>query len=360
MATCVWKVGYPERSLKDTRVGYVMKGEEADKAGFQPGDRITHVNDVKIESWIGKADTSLTAQIILSEGEKIRFKVQRDGEEIELVSGYYIPESKHFWNRTETRKIGIGQSIPVIVDGVIDNSPAQLAGLQPGDTFTQVNGNPVYCYQNILDAIAETEGQPITIHFTRNDQELTATLTPRKPEPPFDGRFDLGIHLRPYEVHSQDRYPNPYVQIKESLNTMLLTIQKVSSSESSLGLEHLSGPAGIAKTYFEMLKSPEGWKIMLWFTVLFNINLAVLNMLPLPVLDGGHITLAIFELIFRRPLNEKVLIYLQTACALMLMGFMLFVTFKDVGDLFKGEKQPTRPAPPSIHATRNDSGIALS
>ena len=78
---------------------------------------------------------------------------------------------------------------------------------------------------------------------------------------------------------------------------------------------------------------------MLWFSVILNVNLALLNMLPLPVLDGGHITLAIVEGIRRKPVNAKALEWVQTACALLIMGFMLFVTFFDVQDVFGGGKK---------------------
>jgi len=68
--------------------------------------------------------------------------------------------------------------------------------------------------------------------------------------------------------------------------------------------------------------------------VLINVNLALLNLLPFPVLDGGHITLAIIEKIRRKPINVRVLEFVQTACALVLIGFMLYLTFYDVGDIF--------------------------
>src|SRR5262249_31731457 len=85
-------------------------------------------------------------------------------------------------------------------------------------------------------------------------------------------------------------------------------------------------------------QSPDGWRMALWFSVLLNVNLALLNLLPLPVLDGGHITLAIFEIIRRRPIQgtieTRILEWVQTAAAVLLIGFMLFVTFFDVQDLF--------------------------
>jgi regulator of sigma E protease len=84
----------------------------------------------------------------------------------------------------------------------------------------------------------------------------------------------------------------------------------------------------------------DGWRRILAFMVLFNVNLAVLNMMPFPVLDGGHITLALLEKIFGRPVRAKPLEVLQTVCALLLISLMLFVTSKDIGDGFgRGSKK---------------------
>ena len=86
-------------------------------------------------------------------------------------------------------------------------------------------------------------------------------------------------------------HPTAWEQIEHSVGIMYTTITKVVSSQSDVGVQHLAGPIGIGKGYYQMLTSPDGWKMALSFTVLFNINLAILNMLPFPVLDGGHITL---------------------------------------------------------------------
>jgi len=95
-----------------------------------------------------------------------------------------------------------------------------------------------------------------------------------------------------------------------------------------------------------MLLTPDGWRWALAFSVFFNVNLALLNLLPFPVLDGGHIVLAFIEGIRRKPVNIKVLEFVQTACALLLFGFILFVTFFDVLDL-PWQKLIPEKAPPA-------------
>ena len=88
-----------------------------------------------------------------------------------------------------------------------------------------------------------------------------------------------------------------------------------------------------------MFESDQGWRLAIWFSVLMNVNLALLNMLPFPVLDGGHITLAILEAIRRKPISGKILEYVQSGCAVVLIGYMLYIFFYDVQDLpWKREK----------------------
>ena len=124
---------------------------------------------------------------------------------------------------------------------------------------------------------------------------------------------------------------------------MFQTIQAVFSRKSDVSAQHLSGFIGITRVYYSLFQDKYGWLLVLWFSVVLNINLAILNMLPFPVLDGGHITMAIIESIRRRPINIRVLEVVQTACVLLIFGFMIFVSIKDTGDIFgagqKSERQ---------------------
>ncbi|NIP94598.1 MAG: site-2 protease family protein, partial [Akkermansiaceae bacterium] len=98
------------------------------------------------------------------------------------------------------------------------------------------------------------------------------------------------------EVIESLYHPGPFEQVGDSVRMMGVTIAKIVSPKSDVGVQHLAGPVGIGGIMFDMLRTPNGWKRLLWFMVLFNVNLAILNMLPLPVLDGGHIVLSIGEM----------------------------------------------------------------
>jgi len=114
----------------------------------------------------------------------------------------------------------------------------------------------------------------------------------------------------------------------------------VTSRSSSIGIDQLAGPVGIGKGYYEMLtSSSNGWKLALAFTVLFNINLAIINMLPFPVLDGGHITLSLLELIAGRPVHAKVLEIIQTGFVLVIFSLFIYISSKDIGSFIPGGKK---------------------
>ena len=119
-------------------------------------------------------------------------------------------------------------------------------------------------------------------------------------------------------------------------------IGAVTSRKSEIRPQHFSGPIGIMNLYRMILDSDEGWRLAIVFSVFFNVNLALINMLPLPVLDGGHILLGLIQLIRGRPItNIRILEIMETACTVAILGFLLYVTFYDVGDIFLGKKRPS-------------------
>jgi len=112
------------------------------------------------------------------------------------------------------------------------------------------------------------------------------------------------------------------------------TLSAIASPKSDVKLQHMSGPVMMLRVYYLMFENRDGWLMALWFSVILNVNLALLNLIPMPVLDGGHIALAIVEALRRRPVNARVLEIVQTACAVVIIGFMVYIAFFDVQDLF--------------------------
>jgi regulator of sigma E protease len=138
--------------------------------------------------------------------------------------------------------------------------------------------------------------------------------------------------------------------IRASMLSIFNTVGAIASPKSDVRLQHMSGPVMMMQVYYKMLSSKEGWRMALWFSVVLNVNLALLNLLPIPVLDGGHILLALIEAVRRRPVNMRVLEVVQTACAVLIIGFMVYIAFFDVQDLFGVRQNASKFSPKSTSA----------
>ncbi len=341
-AVAVWKVGKPADFIPSQVVGFVLPDSPAEKAGLQVGDKIVAINGQAVNGFAGSLD-SITERIILSRGERIRFIVERPGTAQPLVieSGFET-EKSHWYQRRGLRQVGIDSAGPAVIGKVSPNSPAADAGLGTGDRILSIDGQQLYSLAQFTQHLREHNWKTVTLGVRgANGTERTVDVTPERPIQPAGADPMVGIAWDPNgEVDIRMVHPAPLRQVADSLEMMWVTITSVISPDSNIGVDHLSGPVGIAKMQFELLQMEDGWRRILAFMVLFNVNLAVLNMLPFPVLDGGHITLALLEKLFGRPVKAKPLEILQTICALLLISLMLFVTSKDIGDSFgRGSSQ---------------------
>ena len=160
---------------------------------------------------------------------------------------------------------------------------------------------------------------------------------------------DFGITLDEYGRMAL-KHPRPVEQIRAGMMSIFNTVGAVASPKSDVKLQHMSGPVMMLRVYYVMFENNEGWRMALWFSVVLNVNLALLNLLPIPVLDGGHIVLAIIEAVRRRPVNMRVLEVVQTACAVLIIGFMVYIAFFDVQDLFGGRRDRPKFSPKNTPA----------
>jgi len=341
-AAIVWIVGHPVGEADTTTIiGYIPAESPSLKAGLQPGDKILEVDGKPVTRFSGMNNSVIWA-VVRSEGATIPFKVERNGQSMDFSVEPYRAETKG-WRRKSVRQVLILPAQTPIIDKVIPNSPAGEAGLHHGDVVQGFNGTKIYSPYAVGDYIEKHPNEPLTLEVARGNQVLTPTLTPRvlsekeKEKIPrlgiqwdTDGRMTVG-------------HPNPVEQVYNSITSTLNTIGAVASPKSDVKLQHLSGPFGIARIYYLLFQSENGWQLALWFSVVLNVNLALLNMLPIPVLDGGHIVLALIESVRRKPVNIKVLEFVQTACAVLIIGYMAYVSFFDLGDWIGKDPDEAKP-----------------
>lgn len=353
-ACLVWTLGKAEYTAnRETTIGWVKEGAPAARDGLLPGDKILEIDGKPVKTWQGMVD-SVTWGIVSSEKDKIEFLVERPGmgrQTIEVAAEKpKVDESLPWWQKVFTRppfrQAGISPKQKLKVGQFMEdstNNPAVLAGLQKGDVLLAVNGVEVIHSMQLKDFLKEQTGKEVEVTVQRGEETLKLTVVPRPPDQrPEDWDLEELAFLNFGVIWdaSGDRvldYPTPKQQLTDASRTIFQILGKLlPTSRSDIGASHLSGAIGIGGVYYRLFQNPDvwdAWLSVIWFSVVLNINLAILNMLPFPVLDGGHIVMAVLEWIRRKPLNLRVLEVLQTICVMLLLFFMVFVSFKDVGDL---------------------------
>jgi len=342
-AVIVWKVGKPKDFVPTQTIGEVVPGGPADKAGIRPGDRILEINGKPVRGFAGTLD-GIFESIVLSSGPEIRFLIEREGEPapIAVTSTFETPPTK-WWQRRALRRVGIQPLVEQLyINEVTKNSPAYRAGLRKGDTIVSLDGRSFRESDKAVGYIRSKGESPIDVIYERGTLRKSASISAVIPIQPKDSPAMLGVSLAETPFHDvRIVHPSPLAQVSDSLRMMWTTIVGLLTPSSSIGVDHLSGPVGIGSVMFDFLRMENGLQRILAFMVLFNVNLAILNMLPFPVLDGGHIVLALGEAAAGRPVRAKPLELLQTVFALLLISLMLFVTSKDISDKFgRGPKAP--------------------
>lgn len=335
MACIVWFVGKPESELDGTTIGLIQKDSPAAVAGFQSGDKILEVDGHPVQRFLSGTD-SVKWRIVRSEGETIPFKIQRNQETLTINSGWDKPTTEG-WRRPALRQVGMGPQLTPGIGFVTRGSPGEKAGLKAGDLIISANGKTVSSLDQLAPVLAENSGKDVALIVDRKGKNvpLTLAIPTANPGNP-DTIPNLGIDWgRMTFVH-----PNPWKQVSDAATSIFRMVDALLSPKSDVKAAHFSGPVGIMRLYYQVFETNYGWQLALSLSVLINVNLALLNLLPFPVLDGGHIVLAIVEGIRRKPINVRLLEVVQTACAILLIGFMLYVTFYDVGDLFPARQKP--------------------
>jgi regulator of sigma E protease len=334
-ALVVMGVGRPVSDGETTTViGYVEKDSPAEKAGLLPGDRITDVDGHTVTKFEGMGD-SVRWRIVRSEGETIPFTVERRvGNETKILKFNPTPikEETKFWQRKSLRQIGILPTQAVIVAEVKPNSPAAAAGLEKGDTITELNEKKLYYYAQVGEYMEDHPAEKLTLEVERAGKHFPVVVTPEMPISPPGEKPKIGI-LWDAEGRTALTYPGAIEQVRGSVNAMFETFGALFDRRSDIKPQHLGGAVKIMDVYARLFSRDQGWRLALWFSVLMNVNLALINLLPIPVLDGGHILLALIEAARRKPVSVRVLSVLQTCCAVLIIAFMLYIAFYDVQDL---------------------------
>ena len=231
---------------------------------------------------------------------------------------------------------------------VTPDSPAALAGMQPGDKVLEINGNPMANWEVLSQTIVEAGKSPLRLKIERAEQVITLEVQPELRGVPnvFGESIErpvIGITAAgKVQVKKVNPFMAGYYSVVQTWNmTKLFLLTVVKLIQRVLPMDTLGGPILIAQMAGQ--QAQEGLLNLIYFMALISVNLAILNLLPIPILDGGHLLLFLLEGILRRPLNPKRVEFAQKVGMLLLVVLMAFVFYNDIMRLLPGAKESIVP-----------------
>jgi regulator of sigma E protease len=243
---------------------------------------------------------------------------------------------------------GDPNATPVQITAVAPDTPAQQAGLQPGDVILSIDGEPIAGLQNVIDVITARAGQEIAMVVQRGEEQVTVRLRPRLPDEIPPGQGATGVQIQPYVSEDQiEMVSVGPVQaliggVQRTWDTVVLMIAGLVTLIRGLISPNVPAPEGgvgglvaIGRITAEVAR--QGWRDLLNLTAFLSINLAILNLLPIPALDGGRIMFALVEMISRRRIPPEKEALVHMAGFVILIGFMIIVTFMDISNWIAGK-----------------------
>ncbi len=323
-------------------VGAIESGTLAEQAGFVEGEEIISVNDKSAPIWTEAMNLLFSSAMQGKQDIKVATK---NTDETEQVRWIQLSEEDANTPETLYDRLGLkpwSPELKPVVGAIIENSPAMISGLQEGDLIISADGETITDWMHWVEYVRARPEVTISLIVERDGVHLPLEIVPDRivDEEKDFGRIGAGVDvpkdlidsvtveysLSPVEalVASVERTWFYSVSTLKMMGKML--IGKASS-------KNLSGPISIAQ--FAGKSAERGLVHFLKFLAIVSVSLGVINLLPVPVLDGGHLMFFAIEAIKGRPVSDKVQIYFQQVGMLMLMSLMIFAVLLDIERLFQ-------------------------
>lgn len=322
----LWAEG--EQIYPTTQIAEVAPASIGAQLGLQPMDRVVAVNGQPVHTW-----NEMVQQMVQHLDKGLQVTVQREGRSVELV---LTPEKGALENN---RQLGLRPLFPAVVGEVSPGYPAEQAGLQTGDRILAINQQPVADWEEMTRIVRAHPDQPLQMTVLRGTDTLQITITPKPVNeigPDQSSQIVGKIGIGPYVQHRQiGLAPALAIGFKNSLflsGMILRELYWLITGKKSVR-DAVAGPVMITKMAGEFARA--GFANLLMFTANLSLMLAILNIMPFPVLDGGHLVIVLVEGIRRKPISVKTKMAIQQVGMALLIMLMIFVVYNDLTKVFK-------------------------
>jgi regulator of sigma E protease len=296
-------------------IGAVVEGSPAEASGLQPGDVILSVDGTDVATW-----EDLSMAIGMRPDRDLDVTYRRAG----VADTVTVRSTSQ--TRFEIGDIGVLPDVDPLVDSVIEGSPAEAAGMLAGDVVQAVDGQRMATRERLVETIGGSDGRELELTLLRDGRELTVRATP---EPEGD-RYILGFFIgEPTELFQPGALEAVWLSVERNVEYSGLIFQTLGGLVTGqTSVRQLQGPVGIAQLSGESAQA--GWIPLFSLMAILSINLGILNLLPIPVLDGGHIAIMAMEGIARRDFSMQMKEKMLLAGFVVLMMLMVTVIYNDL------------------------------
>ncbi len=314
----------PDYADKPVVIAGVMKDSAAAKAGIQAGDRVAALGSIKNPTW-GR----LVLEFALSgPGHSEPLRIDRNGQTVAVT----VPSD----SQQPFAAVGYPGE-PVVIGALTPGLAAERSGLMVGDQITAVNGKPLASPYQLSELMQQSNGSKLEMDVLRGGQTVKVAVQPTWSDPG-DGtvRWSIGIT---YRFASSERRYDPVHAVVKAAEFQVVFAEKViylvgGMFTGSVSLKQVQGPLGIVQESSRAAK--RGFADLVNLMALVSLQLGILNLLPIPILDGGHIVMLGIESVMRRDLSLKIKERVVTVGMVFLLLVFLMVMYNDVIRLFPG------------------------
>jgi regulator of sigma E protease len=303
-------------------IGYIVADSAAAKAGLHEGDRIVQIGDTVNPTW-----EDIDMKEVASAGHALSVWIVRNGQR-KLVQVTPVLDPK-----TGTGFAGWAGQTEIEIASVLSNTPAAKAGLRAGDIVTKVDGQPIHSTPKVHDIINSNGGKPVDIEFSRNGKLVSAHLTPAMSENNGAKEWMIGVSLERRVVFVSLPFPQALSEsVHENAKNATFIYQFLRGvAERRMSPKSVAGPIGIVQMSGE--EAREGPIAYLGLMAGLSLNLAIVNLLPIPILDGASIFMLLVEMFMRRDLSLRVKEAAFRLGFVFIMAIVAFVIYNDISKL---------------------------